>query len=230
MNSMNYPRAIFFDFDGVILDTESIYCKIMLKYNKKTNIKISKDYYINNFLGKSKNEISKILELKFKEIYDKEKYWNGLLAFREKYLLKHKVYVKKGFRKLLDYLKKNNYYVCIVSSNSLSFINKMLLNSNINVNNFNLIVTRENVKRVKPYSDLYEYAIKHTNIKNDEIIAIEDSEVGITAALNAQINVIHVKDISLISNKLLSRCLLSVSSLNKIVKYLKSIGGKNGNN
>ena len=47
---MKYVKAIFFDFDGVIVDTESLYLELMMKYNKENNLYLAKDYYIKKLL------------------------------------------------------------------------------------------------------------------------------------------------------------------------------------
>ena len=46
MNSMKFPKAVFFDLDGTILDTEKLYLKLMLEYNKGKKMSISKKFYI----------------------------------------------------------------------------------------------------------------------------------------------------------------------------------------
>ena len=64
--------------------------------------------------------------------------------------------------------------------------------------------------------------------KND-VVAIEDSSVGIQAALNANINVIHVNDIEKISKHLEKQCVVCVKSLYDIMLFYK--GGRiYGNN
>lgn len=67
MSFMKLPKIILFDLDGVILDTESIYLKLMMEYNKKVNLPITKEFYINNFLGRTKKEINDCYEKEFKE-------------------------------------------------------------------------------------------------------------------------------------------------------------------
>ena len=54
MNSTKLPKIILFDLDGVILDTESIYLELMVEYNKNVNMPITREFYINNFLGRTK--------------------------------------------------------------------------------------------------------------------------------------------------------------------------------
>ena len=228
MNSSNCIKAVFFDFDGVIVDSENVYCQLMLNYNQCQKINISKDYYISKLLGKSRTEISRILKEKYKKAFDESCYWDGLLKYRDEYLTNNNIPIKKGYKTLIKYLNENNFFTGIVSSNSLSLVKTILLKNNVDINDFNLIVTRENAKKLKPYPDLYEYAIAQSGFAREQILAIEDSDVGIKSALSSNIRVIHVQDISIISDSLLSKCMTSVLNLDDVVLILKN-GGKNGN-
>ena len=69
MNFMKLPKVVLFDLDGTILDTENLYLNLMLQYNHHKNIFISKKFYIENFLGKSKDAISSIME----KVYNKDR-------------------------------------------------------------------------------------------------------------------------------------------------------------
>ena len=88
----------------------------MLKYNKSKGLYISRDFYIDNMLGKSQKVISSILKDQWNDKYNEREYWEGLLNLRENYLKKQKVSIKMGFYDLLDYLKNHNFYVSIVSA------------------------------------------------------------------------------------------------------------------
>lgn len=230
MNFMNYHKAILFDLDGVILDTEKLYLNLMLKYNKKLNLSLSPDFYKNNILGKSQNEISKILENEWREEYNSKKYWNGLLEYRKNYLNKHSVNVKKGFNELFKYLKNNNYYLGIVTSNSFSLTKLLLNKARISINDFDIIITREDVDKLKPHPDLYELAVKKLNIDKHNAIAIEDSMIGINAALHANINVINIQDIAIVDKTLKSKCLFVGTTLYDVIGFIEKHGGKYGNN
>lgn len=230
MNFMKFPKAIFLDLDGTILDTEALYLKIMMNYNKKNMINISKKFYINNFLGKSKEEISNIFQSLAVKNYDEKSYWDGLLQYRKECLNINGIKKKEGFVELIKYLKRNECYIGIVTSNSKKLVNELLLLSNIKESDFNLIVCREDAKSIKPNSDLYEYAIKKSGIKKDNIVVIEDSNVGVQASLNAGLITINIKDIANVDEKLKEKCYTTISSLYDLIKILDRSGGKNGNN
>ena len=70
MNSMKLPKVVLFDLDGTILDTENLYLNLMLQYNHHKNIFISKKFFIENFLGKSKDVISNIMEKVYNNQYN----------------------------------------------------------------------------------------------------------------------------------------------------------------
>lgn len=229
MNSMKFPKAVFFDLDGTILDTENLYLKLMLEYNKSKRIFISKKFYINNFLGKSKKIISAIMKECFDEKYDEYTYWDGLLKYRENYIKNHKIIIKKGFYELVDFLKLKNCYIGIVTSNSIELVKLLLEKSDVDINIFDSIVYRENVKRIKPYPDLYEFAIKKSGLNINDIVVLEDSNVGIMSALEANINVIYIKDISNVDKKLQQKCIACCNSMHDVIKFYNS-GGIYGNN
>lgn len=228
MNFMKLPKVFLFDLDGTILDTENMYLNLMLEYNRHKNIFVSKHFYIKNFLGKSKDIISNIMEEKYNN-YKNEEYWKGLLEYRSNYILNHKVVVKNGFFELIEYLQSENCYIGLVTSNSFELVQLLLKQADIDINIFDSIVCRENVKHLKPHPDLYEYAINQLNVEKNDIVAVEDSSVGIHAALNANISVIHVHDIEKISEQLEKQCVICTNSLYDIMLFYKK-GGIYGDN
>ena len=228
MNFMKLPKVFLFDLDGTILDTENLYLKLMLEYNRHKNIFVSKKFYIKNFLGKSKDIISNIMAEKYNN-YKNEEYWKGLLEYRSNYILNHKVVVKNGFFELIEYLQSENCYIGLVTSNSFELVQLLLKQADIDINIFDSIVCRENVKHLKPHPDLYEYAINQLNVEKNDIVAVEDSSVGIHAALNANISVIHVHDIEKISEQLEKQCVICTNSLYDIMLFYKE-GGIYGDN
>ena len=228
MNFMKLPKVFLFDLDGTILDTENLYLKLMLEYNRHKKIFVSKKFYIKNFLGKSKDIISSIMEEKYNN-YNNEGYWKELLEYRSNYILNHKIFVKNGFFEFIEYLQSEKCYIGLVTSNSFELIQLLLKQAGIDINIFNSIACRENVKHLKPHPALYEYAINQLNVEKNEVVAIEDSSVGIHAALNANISVIHVHDIERISRQLENKCAICAKSLYDIMLFYKE-GGIYGNN
>lgn len=220
---MKLNKVVFFDLDGVILNTETIYLKLMLEYNIKLDMAITKEYYIKNLLGKTKREISNYLSEKFKNKFEYNNYWKGLEEIRRNYLLNNKIEIKQGFFELMDFLKKNNYNFGIVTSNSKALAIDLLKNSGLNISDFNFIISREDVVNTKPAPDLYYKAMNNFKLKKQEYIAIEDSNVGIKSALSAGIKVINIKDIDIIELDLKTKCIATLKSLEEVIGILKEM-------
>lgn len=223
MSFMKSNKIILFDLDGVVLNTEFIYLKLMLKYNENLDMPITKEYYIKNLLGKTKREISYFFSQDFGEKFNYDEYWSRLEIIRNKYLLNNKIDVKKGFLNLKSFLEQNNYKFGIVTSNSKKLTNELLINAGLNPCDFKIIVSRDDVVATKPNPDLYIKAMNHFKEKSERFIAIEDSNVGIQAALNAGIEVVNIEDIDIIELKMKSKCLASFKTLDDVIVLLKEI-------
>ncbi len=222
MNSINYHKVILLDLDGTILNTEVQYMQIMLKYNKKFGEKFSKFFYTKNCVGKTKNEITQILHKKWGNNYDDAAYWNGLLKFRDEYFRKHGVQVKTGFYDLMQYLKVNKWGIAIVTSNSYLQTKKLLNYAKIDKEQFDYIITRDDVKNVKPANDLYLLAKqKFDNKYSKSTYVVEDSDVGLMSAQNLGIRTIYIKDICRINKLVRMKCYATVKSLKDVIDVLE---------
>ena len=116
---------------------------------------------------------------------------------------------------LLKQLKNKGLRLALVSTSRKKFIDALLAKLNIE-NLFEIVISREDVKNLKPAPDAYIMALNQLNIPSDCCIAFEDSERGIVASKKANIKTIQVNDFikdktknAEISEKL-SRILLSI--------------------
>ena len=102
-----------------------------------------------------------------------------------------KIFKKKlqPFSYLSKFLKKLNIETAIVSNSDYQFINNLLVKSNIKkyFKSKNIISCSKKL-RPKPKPDGYIKAIKQLNKNRNQIVVIEDSENGITAAKKAGIS------------------------------------------
>ena len=223
MNFMKLIKVVLFDLDGVILDTETLYMELMLKYNKKNGIPITKNIYIKNFIGRTKKDIDYYYRTKFKEKFDSKKYWEGITKYRNYYLQCNRVKIKNGFTELLSFLKKNGYEIAIVTSNSKKLTMQLLYNAGLPKEVFKFIITRDDVEKTKPMPDLYLKAIDCFDLPVSNFITIEDSNVGIEAALNAGIKVIYLQDVDVVKRKLKNKCYNFSNSLEEIINIIKEM-------
>lgn len=214
----NKLNAILFDLDGTLINSEQKFFEsfrnvIALKYNYN----ITYEEYEINELKKNANLIN---ELKNKGIIDKNALTENIM--QEVY----KEYEKK-FMELLDenevvlnfellkQLKNKGLRLALVSTSRRKFIDILL--SKLNIKDlFEIIISREDVKSLKPDSEAYNKALSLLNISSDNCISIEDSERGIKASKGANIKTIQVNDFikdktnNIEISEKLSRILLSI--------------------
>lgn len=102
----------------------------------------------------------------------------------------NKLYVvrdKDIFRKI-----KEKYQVkIIIATNHVFFIKDYIIN-NLDIENIDDIIISAKINKIKPNKDFYEYILDKYNIKNNELLFIDDNIENIKSAESININVIKV--------------------------------------
>ena len=102
----------------------------------------------------------------------------------------NKLYVvrdKDIFRKI-----KEKYQVkIIIATNHVSYIKDYIIN-NLDIENIDDIIISAKINKIKPNKDFYEYILDKYNIKNNELLFIDDNIKNINVAASMNINTIKV--------------------------------------
>ncbi|MBI2546180.1 HAD family phosphatase [Candidatus Woesearchaeota archaeon] len=179
-------KAIIFDFDGVLNDTESIKFSIWKKVIGKP---LSKQEYIKKYCGRSAEFIAaayrKEINLKqsVEEIVAKNKEVSKII------LLKDIRPIKRNIEFLKKCYKIENLKIGLASSQERSILVPSLKRLNIQ-KYFTRILAGHEIKRMKPAPDIYLAICKKLGVKPKEAIVIEDSQAGVESAAAAGIGLI----------------------------------------
>ncbi len=99
--------------------------------------------------------------------------------------------LNEGVIETLDYLKKKNYLLFIITNGFRDVQHEKLVSSGLKPY-FSKIFISEEIKTPKPGLEIFEYAVKSSNAKKSKSLMIgDDWEVDIMGALNFGIDVIH---------------------------------------
>ena len=191
-------RAIIFDFDGVIADSEMLHLKAFNIALAPYDIQITKEQYYKQMLGLTDIDLFKdIIEKDFpkddekiKELLEKKR-----AAFEN--LARTECRTIGGVKEFLDMLKLNKIPMAICSGALLNEI-KIILDANHLADYFEVIVSAEQVKRGKPFPDGFLFTLQKLNEKIKpkilpaHCIVIEDSQWGLIAAQKAGMKAIAV--------------------------------------
>ncbi len=211
-------KAIIFDLDGLLVDTEIISYKIYKELLEEFGYEFTVEEYAQNYSGKTevKNVSSLIntyhlpwsVQTGLDKVFDVE---NRLLA--------EGVDLKHGARELLEYLKGNHYKTAIASSSTKDRALGILKQHDI-TDYFDDFVFAGEVEKGKPNPDIFLKVCEKLGKNTNECLVLEDSEAGIQAAYSAQIPVICIPDMKKPDKKYLDKSLAVLNSLEEVVDYL----------
>ena len=96
---------------------------------------------------------------------------------------------RHGLIECIKFCRQKNIKVGFITTTSIKNINslKTALLPYIDINDFDLITNRNDVKKEKPNSEVYRFALSKLKLKPSETIAVEDTEVNQQAALEQRI-------------------------------------------
>lgn len=185
-------KAVIFDMDGLMIDSEEISFLCYQEVLKKENIELTKEFYT-NFLGKTIESAFEIVEKAYDVELDIDQHLHHFRSTMERHVSSKGVPIKKGLIELLTYLKENNYLTIIATSSGKPRVDQLLKDTNV-LSYFDAIVYGDEVEHGKPCPDIFLKACMKLNVSPTEALVLEDSEAGIQAASHAGIPVICIPD------------------------------------
>jgi len=183
-------KAFIFDFDGLIIDTESVVYQSWVEiYNTyKVDLPLSK---WESIIGSSNDAFNPFDYLAQQTNLNLNK---PLLLSQFEKTLRNKTRflpILPGVITYLKWAKKNNFSIGLASSSPGMWVSSHLNELGIDTM-FDVIRTSEDVVNVKPYPDLYLSVKNFLCLEDFEAVVFEDSRNGIIAANKAKFFTIAV--------------------------------------
>lgn len=216
-------KTVFFDFDGVIVDSEKIYKMFWIKAINLEGFNIN-DEQVLNLRSSDKIVATKYLHDNISSAIDLDEYnkiRNLRIKMMNEYLKDHHFKLKRGVKELLDYLYANNIDCYIVSSSYKEDILRYLKEFKID-KYFKDVLSTKNISRGKPYPDVYELASSLVSTNKENILAIEDSPNGIISACQAKLKTCMIPDLSYPDSNLIKIIDILQLDLIKLKEYLSN--------
>ena len=214
-------NTVIFDLDGLLIDSEIISWQLYQELTAKYNASMSLEEYVRNYSGKTGLTNMKLLLENYKLPITLEE-GIAFVDEREKEYLKKGVALKAGAKELLSYLKENHYKILLASSSTEERALGILEKNGI-CEYFDNFVFGVNVKRGKPYPDIFLKACEDANEPKKNCLVLEDSEAGIQAAHAAGIDVICIPDMKEPAEPFQKMTTAQLMSLRDVIIWLKTI-------
>ena len=210
-------KAVIFDLDGTLTDTEKFYQKAWPEalahfgYNCEPWMPLEL-----RSLGRP------YAPERFREWFGQDFDYNEVREYRKAIVAEminaQGIPLKPGAKEILVWLRGKGILTCIATANDYERTKGYLLKLGL-FDNFDRIICSDMVKLGKPAPDIYAYACEQLELSPDRTFAVEDSPNGVTSAYLAGCNVIMVPDLTQpdeeLSKKLYAKvdCLLDIRNL-----------------
>ncbi len=177
-------KAILFDLDGVLIETELETFKFYQKKFKEAGLELKDEDFKYKAGRKSHDFFNNVLKSDDQKKIDPEKL---LLEKRRLFSSQIDKYAKKmpGVRSLLNFIKSKELLIALASQNESRMINSALDWLDIK-KYFDVLLSLDDIRSKKPNPEIYQLACKKLGLKPKECMVVEDSKDGVAAAKNAK--------------------------------------------
>jgi HAD superfamily hydrolase (TIGR01509 family) len=212
-------KAIIFDMDGVIFDSESVWKKAFEQANQKFERNFSEQER-QSFCGMDEQSIRAQLREKYSDL-NVDEYRDFIVNYVNYTIKEEGAELKEGFYELIKFLKDNGYKIALATSSSNKRASMLFEKKGLDKNSlFDAMVFADEIKVSKPNPQIFLLAAQKLNIEPKSCVVLEDSPNGICAAERGGFNAIMVKDLITPTKELKSKCILVADCLNDVQRYL----------
>ena len=211
-------KAVIFDMDGVIFDSERIICDLWLDYSKEIGLQ-KVDEVIIRCIGISDKATAQV----FRDVYGEDfPYETHKKVISTRFHARYdggKLPKKPGIDELLKALKENGFKTALASSTRVEVVKNELRDAGL-LDYFDFVIGGDMVNKSKPDPEIFIKAAEGLGIGPKDCYVVEDSFNGIRAANAAKMIPIMVPDLLLPTPEILDLCAFKLDSLEEVKKLL----------
>ncbi|SEA12787.1 HAD family hydrolase [Microbulbifer marinus] len=181
-------ELVIFDCDGVLVDSESIVCRILAEEMNKLGMETTAEELDEQFSGRPARDCLLEIETRFGGPLPDHYFGNTERRIREAFHAELEPIA--GIEDLLDHLLQINLRSCVASSGSHEKM-RLTLNKTGLYDYFDgRIFSVDDVSRGKPWPDLFLHAAQAMGVEPQHCLVVEDSIAGVKAAVAAGMPVV----------------------------------------
>lgn len=213
-------KAIIFDMDGILFDTERMSSKSWFDLAEERGLgDITR--LANDCIGRNRTDIILQFKKKFGEDFDANEFLTAGRKLMRDWIERDGLPLMKGTKEILEYLKEQHYIVGVASSSSRRTIMSHMDISSLG-DYFQAIIGGDMVTLSKPKPDIYLKACEAIGMPPEQVIAVEDSPNGIRAAHAAGMKPVMIPDLIEPDEEILSLLYRKYDSLLELMDALKA--------
>ena len=215
-NQKQVIKAVLFDMDGTIFDTERIYYRAWVDAAAAIGFVGDMDAVMQDIFGVSEHDIG----IYFRKNYGADFPFDRMLRIRAELIASEielsGVPLKDGVPEVFSCLASRGIASALVSSAPRFRIDDFLARARLQ-DVFSHIVSGERVKQSKPAPDIFLLAAREMGLDPTECLVAEDSHNGVLAAHRAGMRVALIPDLQAVTPEILPYVDHLIPSLRNLV-------------
>ena len=213
MSLPRIPKAVIFDMDGLLVDTESVYREAMTATAVAEGLDFPNELFL-RLIGLSWPANAAILQTHFGAGFDPEAFKvASVTRFRE--LVAAEVALKAGVIEILDLLDDMALPRAIATSSGRESVNHHIGGHGL-LERFHAILAAGDYANAKPAPDPYLRAAEVLGVEPADCLALEDSHNGVRAASSAGMMTVMVPDLLEPTDEMHELCVRIAGDLHEV--------------
>lgn len=183
-------KAIIFDMDGVIIDSEPLHIKLEGELLEELGGTFNRKKH-NSLVGTTDHSMWSL----FKEKFNLEPTVEEMVDIKRQRFIDniHQISLVSNFNKLINSLHKEKYPMALASSNNRGAVNAIIKEFNLN-KYLTVSITGDEVDRGKPDPEIFLTAAEKLNVQPERCLVFEDANNGVAAAKAANMKCIGLQN------------------------------------
>ena len=210
-------KAVVFDMDGVLFDTERLCMDSWNHVMKKRGMEKVDDVF-EQCIGLNDTDTKALVLQRYGQDFPYEEFKKQASEWFWDTIHKKGLPLKTGVKKILPYLQQAGYEIGLASSSKYESVINHLKRAEI-IDYFSVIVTGDMIEHSKPKPDIYLLACRKLGVEPGEAYAVEDSPNGIRSAHAAGMKPIMVPDLVQPDAEMERLSFLIFEDLIQVMKY-----------
>lgn len=218
-NKKSGIKAVLFDMDGTIFDTERIYYRAWVDAAEAIGFSGDMDAVMQDIFGVSEHDIA----IYFRKNYGADFPFDRMLDIRAQLIaseIEHSgVPLKDGVPEIFSELASRGIASALVSSAPRFRIDDFLTRAGLR-GVFSHIVSGERVEQSKPAPDIFLLAAREMGLDPSACLVAEDSHNGVLSAYRAGMRVALIPDLQAVTPEILPHVDHLVPSLRDLINVI----------
>lgn len=187
-------KAVVFDMDGLLLDTEKLLVKFWVKAANEYGYPMTREQAL-SLRSLHRSFAIPLLKGLFGEEFDYIKVRARRMELMREYLAQNPLELKSGAVELLEFLRGRKIPAAVCTATDYDRAAEYLKKAGI-FDYFDRIICATMVEKGKPMPDIYLYAAQQLGLNPCECMALEDSPNGVKSAAAAGFVTVMIPDLT----------------------------------